>query len=81
MAVDIESHLNELRVFEPSREFAQRARVRSIKDYEALRREALADPEKFWCERARAIDWMKPWTTWFEKDSPFVRFFVVASST
>jgi acetyl-CoA synthetase len=76
MAVDIESHLNEQRVFAPPADFARRAHVRSIKEYEQLRKEALADPEKFWCERARAVDWIKPWKTWFEKDSPFVRFFV-----
>jgi acetyl-CoA synthetase len=74
--VDIESHLNEQRVFEPPAEFSRRAQVKSLKEYQKLRKEALADPEKFWTTQARALEWMKPWTRWFEKESPFVRFFV-----
>jgi acetyl-CoA synthetase len=78
MVVDIESHLNEQRVFPPHPEFARRALVTTRQEYDQLRREALADPERFWCERARAIDWIHPWKPerWFEKESPFVRFFV-----
>src|SRR5262245_42854231 len=76
MAVDIESHLNEQRVFAPPEEVARRARVKSMKEYERLHQEALADPERFWCERARALDWLTPWERWFERESPFVRFFV-----
>jgi acetyl-CoA synthetase len=73
---DIESHLNEQRVFPPPREYSAHARVRSMDEYERLRSWALEDPEGFWTEQALKLDWMKKWDRFFEKRSPFVKFFV-----
>src|SRR5262245_62538096 len=61
MADGIESHLNEQRVFPPPAEFAARAQLRSMDDYEALYRQAADDPDSFWRERAAALDWIRPW--------------------
>jgi acetyl-CoA synthetase len=72
----IDSFLREERVFTPSEEFASRAHIRSFDEYELLRRYAAEDPEGFWTQEARRLEWAKPWTTFFEKESPFVRFFV-----
>jgi len=41
--------------------WAQRAHVDAA-GYEAMYRRSLADPEGFWAEQARPIDWMTPWT-------------------
>jgi len=76
MATDIESHLNERRVFPPPSDFAAQARLRSMDEYERLRTWALDDPEGFWSEQAKALEWSTKWHTFFEKQSPFVKFFV-----
>jgi acetyl-CoA synthetase len=76
MSHDIESHLRESRVFPPPALFSSRAHVATMEEYDRLRAWAQADPEGFWTEAARSIDWIQPWDRWFEKDTPFVRFFV-----
>src|SRR5574338_292007 len=73
---ELESHLDERRVFPPPRELQARARVRSMEEYQQLRRRALEDPEGFWSAEARTLDWIRPWSRFFEKESPFCRFFV-----
>ncbi|MES2963255.1 MAG: acetyl-coenzyme A synthetase N-terminal domain-containing protein, partial [Bdellovibrionota bacterium] len=50
---------NEL--FPVSKEWASRAHVDSSK-YEAMYARSLKDPEGFWGDVAKRIDWMKPWT-------------------
>jgi acetyl-CoA synthetase len=77
MANDIESLLTESRVFAPSPEFAQAAHVKSLADYEALYERAAADPEGFWAEEARHLDWLQPFSKVLdESKAPFVRWFV-----
>jgi len=72
----IDSFLREERKFTPPEEFAAHAHLRSFDEYELLRRYAAEDPEGFWSQEARRLEWAKPWKTFFEKESPFVRFFV-----
>src|SRR4051812_148638 len=77
MADGIESHLDERRVFGPSAAFSARALVPSMEAYEALCDHAAADPEGFWADRARGVDWITPWKTLLdESQHPFVRWFV-----
>jgi len=49
---NIESLLNEERVLTPSPEFSAKAHIKSLAEYEALSKAALADPEKFWADIA-----------------------------
>ncbi len=60
--------------YRPSEEVIQNA---TIKDYEALYREAMADPEAFWAKQAEALDWYKKWDTVLDKsNAPFYQWFV-----
>ncbi|HXR97177.1 MAG TPA: acetate--CoA ligase [Terriglobales bacterium] len=44
--------------------------------YDALRREALANPEEFWAARARAgLHWFSPFQTTLDWQPPFARWF------
>jgi propionyl-CoA synthetase len=44
--------------------------------YQALHTRSLADPEAYWAEAARAVDWMKPFDRVFDGGSgPFGRWF------
>jgi len=84
MSAEISSHLKESRVFEPSSEFRNSARVKSLKDYEELYRASMETPEKFWAEQAeKHLSWFKKWNKVFEydfdsigsKQGPFVKYF------
>ena len=44
--------------------------------YEDLYRRSLADPEGFWAEEARQLEWFRPWDRVLEWKAPFARWFV-----
>jgi propionyl-CoA synthetase len=45
--------------------------------YEEVYRRSLEDPDRFWAEAARAIDWVEPWKRVLDDDrAPFYRWFV-----
>ncbi len=63
-------------VWTPPRELARKARVR---DYDALRAEAEADPLAFWEGRARKLAWYRKWTKVLDDSAPpFYKWFVGA---
>src|SRR5262249_10366883 len=74
--VNIDSILNEKRVFPPPPEFSERAHIKSLQDYEAVYEEAKADPEKFWARAAQDLHWFKPWDKVLEWDAPWAKWFV-----
>jgi len=73
---DIQSTLKEQRLFEPPSDFSSRAHVKSMADYERLYEEADRDPETFWANIARELDWFEPWTKALEWDAPWAKWFV-----
>ena len=50
----IDSVMHEDRLFAPNDEFASRARIHSMQEYEKLWEQAKADPEAFWDQLAKA---------------------------
>ncbi|HWE50353.1 MAG TPA: acetate--CoA ligase [Bryobacteraceae bacterium] len=72
---DIQSTLNEQRVFPPPPEFSAKARIKSMADYERLYEEADRDPEGFWGKIAGELEWFKPWTKVLEWDLPWAKWF------
>jgi acetyl-CoA synthetase len=73
---NIESQLNEQRVFKPSPEFSATAHIRSLGEYEGISKAALADPEKFWADIASELHWFKKWHTVLEWNYPFSKWFI-----
>ena len=71
----IETILHERRVFEPSAGFANKAHVRSMEQYSAMQRRALTDPDAFWGEVARELDWFTPFTRVLEWNPPDAKWF------
>ena len=51
-----------------------RAHVRSMTEYRELYRQSLEDPDVFWAEQAKAIDWFHPWHQVFDADYDEVDF-------
>jgi len=73
----IESVLHEERVFAPPPEFAAGARVKSLEEYEALRREAEASPEGFWARMAaEELHWFRGWGEVLRWEPPHAQWFV-----
>jgi len=73
---NIESHLVEKRVFKPSKDFAQKARIGSLAQYQRLYRESIRQPEKFWGREARELTWRTPWKRLLKWKAPFAQWFV-----
>jgi acetyl-CoA synthetase len=69
---DIDVLLQETRKFLPSDEFRRRAHVTDTQIYDA----AAADPEGFWEDRARELEWASPWKKVLEWKPPHAKWFV-----
>ena len=74
----IEVLSTEKRTFPPSKEFSQKAHIKSMKEYEQLYKRSVDDPDKFWAEMAeRNLTWFKKWDKVLEYDfhKPFIKWF------
>jgi len=74
--LDIDSTLRENRVFPPPPEFSAKAHIKSLAGYEALYKQSIEDPEKFWAGVARELHWFKPWDKVLEWNLPWAKWFV-----
>ena len=72
----ITSFLNESRVFTPPADFARKANIGSMAQYQELWDRAKADPEAFWAEMAQVLTWNQPWTQVLDWKPPHARWFV-----
>ncbi len=69
---EIDALLQEHRAFAPSDEFRAQANVRDASVYE----QAARDPEGFWANFARELEWSTPWTQVLEWNPPHAKWFV-----
>jgi acetyl-CoA synthetase len=60
----------------PPEEFSKRARVRSLDDYKQMCDRAAKDPEGYWGEQAKLLDWFEPPKKTLEWDLPHAKWFV-----
>jgi len=57
---NLDSSLRENRVFAAPTEFAAKAHVKSVEQYEAMYRRSVEQPEEFWGEAAGELEWFAP---------------------
>ncbi|MBT7290021.1 MAG: AMP-binding protein, partial [Chloroflexi bacterium] len=57
----IASVMIENRVFNPPPKLSEQAYIKSMDQYKQMYAQSIADPEKFWAERAEELDWFKKW--------------------
>ncbi|MEZ5431433.1 MAG: acetate--CoA ligase [Verrucomicrobiales bacterium] len=77
MNTNIESILNEHRVFTPSATFSGQAHVKSMEDYEAIYQKSVADPESWWAQQAGHLHWQQPWNQILDwSNPPFAQWFL-----
>jgi len=73
---NIESHLKEKRVFKPAKEFAQKARIKNLAQYQRMYQESIKRPDKFWSREASELLWQKRWRKVLEWKAPFAKWFI-----
>jgi acetyl-CoA synthetase len=57
----LSSMMHEKRVFYPPEELSKEACIKSLEEYKKIYQRSLDDPEAFWGEAARQLDWYKEW--------------------
>jgi len=73
---NIDSILNEERIFQPPASFSEKAHISSWDSLQSLRKEASADPEAFWARYAgEELHWFKKWDTVLKWTPPHARWF------
>src|SRR6202789_2866026 len=73
---NLSSILREHRVFPPPAEFASKAHVKSLEEYETLYRRSIQDPQGFWAEIASDLHWFAPCTSVLDWQLPSAKWFV-----
>jgi acetyl-CoA synthetase len=68
--------MQESRLFPPTSEFTQHAKIKSLADYEQLWQSAADDTEGFWKKHAEELHWFKPFDKVLEWNEPFAKWFV-----
>ena len=74
-STSIESMSHEHRVFEPPKAFVEGCHMASRDAYEALYQRSVQDPDGFWKEQARVLDWFKEPSKILEWDPPHAKWF------
>jgi acetyl-CoA synthetase len=59
---NLDSTLRENRLFPPPAEFAAKANIKSLEQYEEMYRRSVETPEEFWGDAAGELEWFAPWT-------------------
>ena len=62
-------------VHKPAREFAKKARISSMAEYERIYKKSIEKPEKFWASEARELTWQKPFSKILEWKAPDAKWF------
>ncbi|HEV2388957.1 MAG TPA: acetate--CoA ligase [Candidatus Acidoferrales bacterium] len=68
-------HMTDERAVAPPEAFQRNARIGSMAEYERLYRWAQDDPEGYWAEQAKLLDWFEPPKKILEWDLPHAKWF------
>jgi acetyl-CoA synthetase len=74
--LEFDPHVLEEKPVPPPAEFSKRAHVKSLEEYRKLYDRAEQDPEGFWGEQARMLDWVVPPSRVLEWKLPHAKWFV-----
>ncbi len=73
---EFDPHVLDEKPIPPPAEFSKKARVRSMEEYEEMCAKAAENPEAFWGEEAKNLDWFEPPTKTLEWEMPHAKWFV-----
>jgi acetyl-CoA synthetase len=75
-STNLDSSLRENRVFAPPADFAAKAHIKSLAQYEEMYRRSVERPEEFWAEAAGELEWFAPWTKVLDGEAQHTKWFV-----
>jgi acetyl-CoA synthetase len=73
---EFDPHVLEEKAVAPPEEFSKKARVDSMEEYQKLVDAARENPEEFWAEQAKLIEWFEPPQRTLEWNPPHAKWFV-----
>src|SRR4030043_823890 len=75
---EILSMSEETRVFQPSDEIKKKAYIKTIDEYKAMHKKSIDDPDGFWGEQAKELQWYKKWdkVSEWDSDKPELKWFI-----
>jgi len=73
---EFDPHVLDEKPIPPPKEFSQRARVKSLDEYRKMYEHAERDPEGFWGEQAKLLDWFEKPVKVLEWNPPHAKWFV-----
>jgi len=71
-----DSLMREDRVFPPPQEFAAKAWIKNLSEYEVMYRRSVDDPVGFWGDAAKELEWFAPWDRVIEGSGSQTKWFV-----
>ena len=74
--LEFDPHVLDEKPIPPPEEFSKRAHVKSLEEYRELYARALDDPEKYWGEQAKMLEWVEPPKKVLEWELPHAKWFV-----
>ncbi len=73
---EFDPHVLDESAVAPPAEFSKDAHVKSLDEYRQMHARALRDPDAFWGEQAKLLDWFEPPTKTLEWHLPHAKWFV-----
>jgi len=73
---EFDPHVLEEKAVPPPAEFSKLAHVKSLADYRTLYETAAIDPEAYWAEQAKMLDWFEPFERVLEWKIPHAKWFI-----
>jgi len=73
---NIESTLQERRVFPPDPAFSANAWIKSRQQYDQMYRESIDHPDRFWGKIGEELHWFKKWDKVLDWNLPYAKWFV-----
>ena len=74
--LEFDPHVLDEKPIPPPEEFSKRAHVKSLEEYRKMFEYAERDPEGFWGEQAKMLDWFEPYSQVLEWKLPHAKWFV-----
>ena len=72
---EFDPHVLEEKAVPPPPDFSKAARVKSLDEYRQMYDRATEDPEGFWAEQAKQLDWFEPYKQVLEWKPPHAKWF------
>ncbi|WP_395498188.1 acetate--CoA ligase [Rickettsiella endosymbiont of Litargus connexus] len=68
--------LNEIKIYPPSKNFSDHARINSMDQYEEIYRHSMEQPDQFWAHIAGELHWMQTWKSVLTWKEPYAKWFL-----